>query len=294
MVAAVSEAGALGTIGPNAGAKTAADGRRIGTEERLRNEFRLARTLTTRPVGINVYSPPEGTAVAPYTRTLLEVSFDEGIRHFAIVGTANSELYRLVKDGGGIIIHRELTPTPDEARRAEALGADLLVATGTDEGGWLPQNGIGTFTIVPTIVDAVSIPVLAAGGINDIRGVRAAFALGAQGVYVGTRFVASTECPAAESTKREIINRGGSSLVFATPKQRSTPTPYALALNAELRSGTPGKELEERVEQNGGLRPAMLEGMHDKGIISVNTGIDLIKEIKPCADIVKELMADFM
>ncbi|HWJ78385.1 MAG TPA: nitronate monooxygenase [Niallia sp.] len=128
-----------------------------------------------------------------------------------------------IKDNNAMLIHRELTPTPDAARMAEKAGADIIIATGYDEGGWIPQNQIGTFSIVPTIFDSVEILVIPTCGINDIRGVRASFALGAEGVYVGTRFIVSEECPASDKTKEEIISTKAKDLVFVSSTQRSTP-----------------------------------------------------------------------
>lgn len=90
-------------------------------------------------------------------------------------------------------------------KEAERIGADILVATGYDEGGIIPARPIGTFTIVPAMVDAVSIPVLAAGGINDCRGVQAVYALGASGVYIGSRFLMTQEAPMAENVKNALL-----------------------------------------------------------------------------------------
>jgi enoyl-[acyl-carrier protein] reductase II len=184
--------------------------------------------------------------------------------------------------------------TPEAAKMAEDAGADIIIVTGYDEGGWIPQNQIGTFSIVPTIVDAVDIPVMATGGINDIRGVRAAFALGAEGVYVGTRFIVSEEYPSSDITKQDIIRSKAKDLIFVSSKQRSTPHKAAREFENMYRNGVPSDEVDEKINQNGGLRPGMLEGKLDEGIVSVNTAIDVISEVKSCEDIVKELMADFI
>ncbi|WP_052738037.1 nitronate monooxygenase family protein [Bacillus sp. SA1-12] len=227
----------------------------------------------------------------PYTQTVLTISLEEGVKTFVSVGNVNKTLFKQIKDHHATLIHRESTPTPDAARMAEISGADIIIATGYDEGGWIPQNQIGTFSIVPTIVDAVDIPVMATGGINDIRGVRAAFALGAEGVYVGTRFIVSEECPASDKTKEDIIRTKAKDLVFVSATQRSTPHKFAIELENMYKNGLP---TDEKINQSGSLRPGMLEGRLDEGIVSVNTAIDLITEVKSCEAIVKELMADFM
>lgn len=292
MVAAVSEAGALGVLGPNAGPKTDARGNRIGTRDRVAAVLHQINTLTTRPYGLNIISDTDDATVA-YALKNLEAARDAGVHIFAVVGTYSEPIYRAIKDMGGIIMHRELNPTPEAVRRAEGEGADVIVATGHDEGGMLPRHHVGTFTLVPQIVDAVSVPVLAAGGINDIRGVRAALALGAEGVYVGSRFVVADECPAAPDAKQMIIDSSGEQLVYVSPVERSLPTAMARELNARLRAGEDGKALEAEIHRNGGLRPAMLDGRLDSGIISVNTGIGLINSTGSVRQIVDELMADF-
>ncbi|UPO90758.1 nitronate monooxygenase [Niallia sp. Man26] len=292
MVAAVSNAGGMGVLGPNAGAKDI-DSKDLNMEEMLRNQIRKVRNLTDKPFALNILSPPEGVE-DQFTQITLQVGFEEGVKHYASVGNVNRDIFNLVKENGGIVLHRELTPSPEAAKQAEEAGADIIIATGYDEGGILPQNQIGTFSIVPTIVDAVNIPVMATGGINDIRGVRAAFSLGAEGVYMGTRFIVSDESPVSELTKKDIINSKGSDLLFISASQRSTAHKFSKELAEFYKDGVPSAELDKKASQNGGLRTGMLEGNLDKGIISVNTAIDLITEVKSCRDIIIEVMADFI
>ena len=292
MVAAVSNAGALGVLGPNAGPKEI-DGRRVPTEERISIELSRVRRLTSAPVGINIFSDHD-EATRAYAMKTIAASKANNVNIYCLVGTFDDVIYKAIKEAGGIIVHRELPPTPASVRMAEEHGADIIVATGTDEGGVIPSGCMGTFTIVPAIVDAVkSVPVMAAGGINDIRGVRAAFALGAQGVYVGTRFIASTECPAAQNVKDMIVAGSGEELIAVTPNERSLPTPAAIGYNRRMLAGEPAEAIHKEIMAKGGLGPAMLHGDVNKGIISVNTGISTIRSIKPVAEIVDELMADF-
>ncbi len=293
MVAAVSNAGALGVLGPNAGPKVI-DGRRLSTEERIGLELSQVRRMTSAPVGVNIFSAHD-EATRAYAMKIIAASKANDVNIYCLVGTFDESIYSAIKDAGGIIVHRELTPTPDSVRVAEEHGADIIVATGIDEGGMLPSGCMGTFTIVPTIVDAVkSVPVMAAGGINDIRGVRAAFALGAQGVYVGTRFIASTECPAAQSVKDMIVDGSGEEIITVAPDERSLPTAAAIDYNRRLLSGEPAETIHKEIMEKGGLGLAMLHGDLTNGIISVNTGISSIHSIKPVAEIVEELMADFI
>lgn len=251
------------------------------------------RQLTSAPVGINIFSAHDD-ATRAYAMKTIAASKANDVNIYCLVGTFDEIIYKAIKEAGGIIVHRELTPTPASARVAEEHGADIIVATGIDEGGMIPSGCMGTFTIVPSIVDAVkSVPVMAAGGINDIRGVRAAFALGAQGVYVGTRFIASTECPAAQIVKDMIVEGSGEEIIAVTPNERSLPTPAAIDYNRRMLAGEPTETIHKEIMEKGGLGPAMLHGDITNGIISVNTGISSIRTIKPVAEIVDELMADF-
>lgn len=293
MVAAVSEAGALGVLGPNAGPKVV-DGRRVPTEERIGMVLEQVRRLTSAPVGINIFSAGDD-ATRAYAMKTIAAAKAHDVNVYCLVGTFDGPIYEAIKNAGGVIVHRELTPTPRSARVAEEHGADIIVATGIDEGGMIPSGCMGTFTAVPSIVDAVkSVPVMAAGGINDIRGVRAAFALGAQGVYVGTRFIASEECPAAQTVKDMIVAGSGDEIIAVAPDERSLPTPAAVEYNRRLLAGEPAESIHKEIMDKGGLGLAMLHGDVDGGIVSVNTGISSIRSIKPVAAIVAELMADFM
>jgi len=285
MVAAVSNAGGLGVLGPNAGAKEV-HGKPVSTENRYRNELHKIKQKTNKNFAVNVILPDD-TEDETYAQNIIDVALEEGVKIFVSVGSVNKNLFQRIKKNQATLIHHELTPTPEKAKAAEKQGADILIATGYDEGGLLPQNQIGTFSIVPTIVDAINIPVLAAGGINDVRGVRAAFALGAEGVYVGTRFIVSKECPASIYAKKDIIQAKGEDLVFVFSLQRSTAHKLSLQLEKSFKNG-------EAFNEEMSLEPGMLKGKLDEGIVSVNTAIDLITHVISCESIVKKLMADFL
>lgn len=294
MIAAVSNAGGMGVLGPNAGQKVVVHDP-IETGERMRDEIQKIKALTDNPFAVNIILPNEGLEHKDlYSQSILKVAFEEDVKYFVSVGQVNKKIFKEIKDHGCILIHRELNPTPEAAKMAEEAGADIIIATGYDEGGVIPQRPIGTFSIVPTIVDTVNIPVMATGGINDIRGVRAAFALGAEGVYVGTRFIVSEECPASDATKQDIISSKATDLISVSPAQRSTPHKSARELEIMYKNGESSEKIDKKISQLGGIRAGMLDGKLDEGIVSVNTAIDIITKIKSCEDIVKELMADFI
>lgn len=290
LVAAVSNAGGLGVLGPGAGHATPASGTG-DTVERMRAEIRKTRALTDQPFGLNViFMDGVEAPVDEFNAAWLRMAFEEQVRFFVCVGNANRDLFALIRQHGGVVIHRPLTPTIANMREAEALGADLLVATGIDEGGHLPLRTLGTFTVVPTMVDAVSVPVLAAGGINDRRGVKAALALGAEGVFIGTRFIATSESPAAGVVKEKILVSGYDDMVSVSRMQRSIRTRTADRLAALFADKDNTLDLDGEIGALGGLRPGMLEGKMDEGIVSVNTGIDVIRSIPSVRRLVDELM----
>jgi enoyl-[acyl-carrier protein] reductase II len=155
---------------------------------------------------------------------------------------------------------------------------------------------IGTFSIVPMIVDSVNVPVIAAGGIGDVRGVRAALALGAEGVFAGSLFLTAVENPAADKVKRLIVDSTAEDLLlFRTlpAYYRTLPTDLSPTL-AELDvQGTDRETMFKAMNGYHSLWQAMRLGNLDQGVVSTGTGISVIKSIRPAADIVADLMQDF-
>ena len=190
----------------------------------------------------------------------------------------------------------QISVTPDIARKAEKAGADIIVATGMDEGGTLPGHNIGTFSIVPLIVDSVKIPVMAAGGIADRRTFNAAFALGAEGVFCGTLFLSSTEARTAPNVKEMMLKTNATDMDFfrALPYYyRSIPTPLSQKL-AQM-----DKELKTREDIYNSMKPmrnikfGMLDGQTDVGYITVGLGVSMIHSIRTCKEIIDDITQDF-
>ncbi len=186
MAAAVSAAGAFGVIGAS------------GLEgPTLQTEIRKAKSLTDQPFGINIpiYRPNASEA--------LEIAIEEGVR--TIISSAGDprKLAGRVKEAGLKMV--QVVATVEMAKKAEAAGADAVIAIGAEGGGHVGRDEISALVLIPQVVDAVQIPVIAAGGIGDARGWVAAFALGAEGIQMGTRFLATDECPISEVYKRAIL-----------------------------------------------------------------------------------------
>ncbi len=295
LVAAVSNAGGLGVLGPNAGltAETAVSTPEE-TAEKMRVEIRKTKALTEKPFGVNLIPIPENDV---WTPLIMQVIKEEGVRAVVYTGYGESAvipaLFKELKDAGIIIIYRDLNPTPENTRLAETAGADIIVATGFDEGGTLPGKALGTFSIVPLIADAVqNVPVLAAGGITDNRTARAAHALGASGVFAGSVFISTEENRVPQSVKDKIVDSNGlDMLLFRTMPDyyRALPGKLAERLVQMDKAGASNEELEKTMGGLRGLRIGMLEGNTDEGYISLGTGIGSIRSIKNVAEVVNEL-----
>lgn len=192
LAAAVSNAGGLGQI-------TAMS---LPSPDALREEIRKVRLLTDKPFGVNF-------AIGQYNRTydaMLDVAVEEGVKVISVTGGNPEPLIRRLD---GLDVKKlVLIASVRQAQKAEAIGADAVMAVGQEGGGHLGRDDIGTFVLIPRVVDSVSIPVLASGGIGDGRGILAALALGAEGVEMGTRFIATQECVHAHPAYKEALLKG--------------------------------------------------------------------------------------
>lgn len=208
LAAAVSNAGGLGTMGPNAGATAITQDVTL-TGERLRNEIRKAKTLTEKPFAVNF--PIGFGELRAFADRCIEVALEEGIP-VAIVSMGSPEIYTgRLKQAGVRVLH--IVASVRHAGKAEGAEVDAVVAQGYEAGGHSGVDKLPTLVLVPQVVNAVRIPVIAAGGIADARGVVAALALGAEAVYMGTRFVATHECDAHPDMKQAVVTANDTSTI---------------------------------------------------------------------------------
>lgn len=257
----------------------------------MRREIRKVKMFTDKPFSVNVLPMENGVDV--FTPPMLKVIYEEKVPVVTYVGEPNEEMFKEFKEHDIKIVFRSLNPTPANARAAEAAGADIIVATGFDEGGTLPNRVMGTFSIVPLIVDAVDhTPVMAAGGIADSRAFNVAFALGAEGVYCGTAFLMSKESRMAKNVKNAILKADAQDLLlFRTipAYYRSLPGTLANELVAMDKAGASNEELGKKMGGFANLRIGMLEGDMNNGYVSVGHGISHIHEIKSVKEIIREM-----
>ena len=274
LAAAVSAAGGLGLLGG-----ASAPG------EVVRDMIRDVRSMTDRPFGVNVM------LMSPYADDVAEIVIREGVK---IVTTGAGIPDKYMKDwkAAGVRVI-PVVASVGQARLMERLGADAVVAEGMESGGHIGEAT--TMTLVPQVVDALKIPVIAAGGIADGRGMMAAFMLGAEAVQIGTRFVNSTWAVVSDAYKQRIIRAKdidstvtGLSHGHPIRSLRNEMTREYLRLEAE------GKGLEElELLTLGSLRRAVQDGDVKNGTVMAGQIAGMIKDIKPCADIIRDIMDEF-
>ena len=273
LAAAVSEAGGLGLIGAaNAPA------------EWVREQIRAAKNLTEQPFGVNIM------LMSPYADEVAQVVAEEGVK-VVTTGAGSPEKYmELWKQSGIRVI--PVVASVALAKRMERCGADAVVAEGCESGGHVGEST--TMALVPQVVDAVKIPVIAAGGIADGRGIAAAFMLGAKAVQMGTRFIATREAQVHESYKNQVLRAKdidtrvtGRSTGHPVRALRNEMTKRYLELEQE---GAPFEELEQLTL--GGLRRAVVEGDVRMGSMMAGQCAGLVREILPCSELVPQLMQE--
>lgn len=271
IAAAVSNAGGLGLIG---GANAPADV--------IRNEIRATRELTDKPFGVNVM------LMSPHAEEIAHVVVEEGIK-VVTTGAGSPEKYmKLWKDAGIVVI--PVVASVALARRMERTGADAVVAEGTESGGHIGEAT--TMTLVPQVVDAVKIPVIAAGGIADGRGIAAAMMLGAKAVQIGTRFVVANESIVHENYKDRVI---AAKDIDSAVTGRSHGHPVRCLRNAMTREyvklEAEGKSFEELEYLTlGTLRKAVMEGDVVNGTVMAGQIAGLINKKQSAKEIIDEMM----
>ena len=272
MAAAVSRSGAFGII-----ASSGMEG------VRLREEIRKARSITDKPFGINIpiYRPNAGEA--------LEIGIEEGVKTITTSAGDPGKVIRRVKEAGMRIL--QVVATVDMAKKAEDAGVDGLIAVGAEGGGHVGRDEIATMVLTRQIVKAVRIPVIAAGGIGDGRGWVAAFALGAEGIQMGTRFLATRECPIPDAYKRAILEAKDNSTIIAARKGYPIRVLKNLAAQKVREMDEKGASQEEINAYVDSLHRGSDEDRENK-LMSAGQIAGLIDEIPTVEDLVRSMAAE--
>ncbi|MFQ8892929.1 MAG: enoyl-[acyl-carrier-protein] reductase FabK [Clostridium sp.] len=272
LAAAVSEAGGLGII--------------TGTApiEWIRDEIRKAKKLTNKPFGVNIM------LMSPHADEVAKLVCDENVQVVTTGAGSPGKYMEMWKEHGVKVI--PVVASVALARRMEKLGADAIVAEGTESGGHVGQ--LTTMALVPQVADAVEIPVLAAGGIGDGRGIVAGFALGAEGVQIGTRFLVAKECTVHQNYKNKVLKAKD---IDTEVTGRSTGHPVRVLRNKLAREfnklekeGAPVEDIEKLGE--GALRKAAKDGDVDYGSVMAGQIAGLVNKEQTCKEIIDELVKE--
>jgi len=272
LAAAVSNAGGLGIIGAG----------HMPTDL-LREQIRNAKAATSKPFGVNLM------LLTPHIDELVQLVIDEEIA-VVTTGAGNPGKYMDALKAKGIKV-LPIAPSTALAKRLESIGADAIIGEGMEAGGHIGE--LTTMVLTPQLVDAVSVPVVAAGGIADGRGVAAAFALGASGVQVGTRFMCAEECTIHPAVKQTVIKAKDRDTVVTG---RTTGHPVRVIKNklSKMIEDLDRDNKVDEIEQlgSGKLALAMREGDVAMGSLMAGQAAAMVCEIAPAAQIVEQMMSE--
>ena len=276
LAAAVSEAGGLGIIG--AGSMS---------PELLAHHVSKAQKLTQKPIAVNL------PLLYSKVQEQLDVSLKAGVRIFFTSAGSPKTWTPYLKDKGCVVVH--VTSTPELAIKCEAAGVDAVVAEGFEAGGHNGRDEITTLVLIPQVIRAVKIPVIAAGGIADGSAIAGMLALGASGVQIGTRFVATVESSAHQSFKDAVVKAGATS-TFLTMKRL---VPVRLLKNkffndiSALEDRCAPKEEVAHLLGKGRAKLGMLEGNLDDGELEIGEVAGSIQDIPTVGDLMKRFIHEY-
>jgi NAD(P)H-dependent flavin oxidoreductase YrpB (nitropropane dioxygenase family) len=286
LVAAVSNAGGLGTLGPNAGAKTVTQDVML-TGERLRAQIREVKSLTKNPFAVNVAIGMG--ELRKYSQRWVEVILEEGIPVAIVSVGGPAEYTKKLKETGIKVLHAISTET--HAKKAEQVGVDAVICEGFEAGGHKGFTELTTFVLIPMVANAVKLPVVAGGGISDARGVLAALALGADGVYMGTRFMVTHESDSHDHVKEAVV-RAEDACTVSIPKgmlSRDLKNLFTRKYLTMKEAGASTNELNDLISKSSQYRAQVL-GDVDGAEVSCGQVAGLITGVVSAAEVVQDVV----
>ena len=274
LAAAVSNAGGLGVIGGG-----------NAPPEEVARELRLAQELTDKPFGLNI-----PLAISEYADEIVTLCIEEGVKIVVIGAWRPGNHIARLKEAGLTVV--PVIASVALAKRLARQGADALIAEGMESGGHI--GDIATMPLVPQVVDAVEVPVIAAGGFADGRGLVAALALGAQAIQMGTRFICTTECTAHENYKRAILKARDRSTMTTGHSLghpvRALKNPMVYQFEELERRGITEAEIIEF--GTGKLRLAAVEGDMKNGSVMAGQIAGMVNDIVPVKELIERIVAE--
>ncbi len=278
LAAAVSNAGGLGILG--SGNMSAAE---------VRFNISKMKENTDKPWGLNA------PILRPDGEEIVRIALEQGVKNFITSAGSPKALAPLIRRDDTTILH--VVPSVKAAKKAQEYGYDAVVCEGYEAGGHNGMDELGSISLVPQVVDAVHIPVVAAGGIADGRGIAAAFALGADGVQMGTRFIATKECPAHENFKNMLVNASDSSTIITGRRVnmlRCLKNEYTLKLaKEEQRASGPEEFLSLLNSEQNRSELGMVKGDIVQGVLEAGQSSGLIHEIQSVAELFETLKKEY-
>ncbi len=276
LASAVSNNGGLGLIG--SGSMKA---------DLLREHIQKCRAATDKPFGVNL------TLLRGDIEELINVTIEEGVKiAFSSAGHPGKYIDKL-KNAGMKVVH--VVPSLKFALKAESVGCDAVVGEGVEAGGHNGADQIALMALIPKLVDELKIPVLAAGGIADGRGIAAALALGAEGVQIGTRFAATIESSSHENYKRRVLEAGDNDTTLILSKiglVRTLKNNFTKVVSDAENKGADEEALKELLGAKRERR-GIFEGDEQEGLMEAGQGASLIKEILPVEILMKNLVEEY-
>lgn len=257
----------------------------------LRDEIRKTKDLTDRPFGVNINLFPMVSPVP--NEQYIEVIIDEGIGVIETAGRSPEPLIPLIRQGNLKFMHK--CARVRDAIKAESLGADIVEIVGCECAGHPSRENVGFVVLVPRVADAVSIPIVAGGGIGDGRGFLAALALGAEGVVMGTRFLATQECPIHPNLKERLLDAGETDSVLTLytkgDPMRALRNEMALKVQEMEANGATWDEVYALIGGGKG-KNALAAGESDDTILACGQVVGLVQDIPPVKELVERLKAE--
>jgi len=287
LVATVSKAGGLGTLGPNAGSEGITSDVEL-TGERVRTQITKIKSLTDAPFAVNVVAGFGEDLV--YSKKVVEVLIEEKVP-VAIVSVGRPETYTgVLKDAGIKVLHA--ISTPRHGQKAQDAGVDGVICEGFEAGGHKGFTELTTMVLTPMVADAVSIPVVTGGGIGDARGVIAALALGADGVYMGTRFMVTPESESHDNVKEAVV-KGEGPCTVSLPKEfmlaRDLKNNFTSKYLGMKTDGASFEELNAYHDAHSQFHAQHL-GQADEAELCCGQIAGLISEVKPAEEVMNDLV----
>ncbi len=280
LASAVSNAGGLGQI-------TAMS---LSTPEELREEIKKTRAMTDKPFGVNFAIGQHGR---PFEH-MLEVAIKEEVGVVSVTGGNPTKFFQELEDVN--IKKLVLVAAKRQAIKAEELGADAVMVVGQEGGGHIGRNDTGTFVLIPTVADAVRIPVIASGGIADGRGIMAAMSLGAEGIEMGTRFIATKECVHASKQYQQAIINGtetDTEIIKRTLKApgRVIATPLSKKIIHLEEAGASYEELKQYINGTANKK-YIYEGKPEQGFGWAGQAVGLIHEVVSVRELMQTMIEE--